>query len=116
MNKRLLWALLLGLLVFFGDSVLPRYLGRGGTLLVFAALPLAVGLVFLGRAGRVAVLRYAPLAVLLWLGVIAWDAARMPDPPVVGLIPLMAASIAVWTAIAVQSNAAFKHARRTGHG
>jgi hypothetical protein len=116
MNNRLVWALLLGLLVFFGDSVLPRYLGRGGTLLVFAALPLAVGLVFLGRAGRVVTLRYAPFAVLLWLGLVAWDAVKMPNPPLVGLIPLMAAGIAVWTAIAVQAHAAAKRARGASHG
>lgn len=116
MNKRLFWAFLLGLLVFLGDSVLPRYLGHGGTLLVFAAVPLAVGLPFLGRVGRVFVLRYAPIAVLLWLGLVAWDAARMPDPPLAGLIPLMAAGISVWTAIAVQANAAWKRARGAGTG
>jgi hypothetical protein len=114
MNKRLLWAVLLGLLVFLGDSVLPRYLGRGGTLLVFAALPLAVGLPILGRAGRLFTLRYAPIAVLLWFALVMWDAVQMPNPPLVGLIPLMAAGISVWTAIAVQANAAWKRARGTG--
>lgn len=114
MNKRFLWALMLGLLVFFGDTVLPRYVGHGGTLLIFAALPLAAGLPFLGRAGRVHSLRFAPLAVLLWFGLIAWDAAQMSAPPVIGLIPLMAAGISVWTAIAVQANAAWKRARGEG--
>jgi hypothetical protein len=114
MNKRLLWAVLLGLLVFFGDSVLPRYIGRGGTLLVFAALPLAIGLPFLGRAGRLYALRYAPLAVLLWFALVAWDAAQIPNPPVVGLIPIMAAGISVWAAVAVQANAAWKRTRDSG--
>lgn len=114
MNKRLLWAVMLGLLVFFGDSVLPRYIGRGGTLLVFAALPLAAGLPFLGRAGRLHTLRYAPFGILLWFVLVGWDAARMSDPPLVGLIPLMAAGISVWTAIALQANAAWKRARNTG--
>jgi hypothetical protein len=116
MNGRLIWALLLGLLVFFGDTVLPRYMGRGGTLLVFAAVPLAVGLFFLGRAGRVYALRYAPLAVLLWFVLVGWDATRMPNPPLVGLIPLMAAGLSVWTAIAVQANAAWKRARGSSRG
>lgn len=116
MNKRLLWAVMLGLLVFFGDSVLPRYLGRGGTLLVFAALPLAAGLPFLGRAGRLYALRFAPLGVLLWYGLVMWDATRMPDPPLVGLIPLMAAGVSVWAAVAVQANAAWKRARGSGPG
>lgn len=114
MNKRLFWAVLLGLVVFMGDSVLPRYLGPGGTLLVFAALPLAVGLPFLGRVGRVYALRYAPIAVLLWLALVAWDTVRMPDPPLAGIIPLMAAGISVWTAIAVQANAALKRDRAAG--
>lgn len=114
MNKRLLWAVMLGLLVFFGDSVLPRYIGRGGTLLVFAALPLAVGLPFLGRAGRLHSLRYAVFGVLLWFALVGLDATRIPDPPVVGLIPLMAAGISVWTAISMQANAAWKRARGTG--
>ena len=116
MNKRLFWAVLLGLRVFLGDSVLPRYLGRGGTLLVFAAVPLAAGLPFLGRVGKVYTLRFAIFGVLLWLALVAWDAARMPDPPLAGLIPLMAAGISVWTAIAVQANAAWKRARGTGPG
>jgi len=29
--------------------------------------------------GRVFALRHAPIAVLLWLALMAWDAARMPD-------------------------------------
>ena len=116
MNKRLFWAVLLGVLVFLGDSVLPRYLGRGGTLLVFAALPLVAGLPFLGRVGKVYALRFGIFAVLLWLGLVAWDAARMPDPPLAGLIPLIAAGISVWTAISVQANAAWKRVRSTGHG
>lgn len=114
MNKRLFWAVLLGLLVFLGDSVLPRYLGRGGTLLLFAAVPLVAGLPFLGRVGRAYTLRYGIYAVLLWLGLVAWDAARMPNPPLAGLIPLMAAGTSIWTAIAVQANAAWKRARGTG--
>ena len=114
MNKRLIWAVLLGLLVFFGDSVLPRYIGRGGTLLVFAALPLVAGLPLLGRAGRRYALRFAPIAVLLWFSLIMWDAAQMPSPPMVGLVPLMAAGISVWTAIAVQANAAWKRTGREG--
>lgn len=115
MNKRLLWAVMLGLLVFFGDSVLPRYIGRGGTLLVFAAIPLVVGLPLLGRAGRLYTLRYAPIAVVLWFVLVIWDAMRLPDPPLAGLIPLVAAGISVWTAIAVQANAAWKRARGSGH-
>ncbi len=114
MNKRLLWAVMLGLLVFLGDSVLPRYLGRGGTLLLFAALPLAAGLPFLGRAGRLYFLRFAPVAVLLWYGLVMWDATRIPNPPLVGLIPLVAAGISVWVAIAVQASAAWKRTRGTG--
>jgi hypothetical protein len=111
MNKRLLWAVLLGVLVFLGDSVLPRYIGRGGTLIVFAALPLAAGLLFLGRAGRVYVLRYAPFAALAWYALVMYDAVRMPAPPLVALIPLTAAGLSVWTAIAVQANAAWKRSR-----
>jgi hypothetical protein len=114
MNKRLLWAVLLGVLVFLGDSVLPRYFGRGGTLLLFAALPLAVGLPFLGRSGRTYVLRYVIIGVVLWYAVVMYDATRMSNPPMVGLIPLMAAGISVWTAVAVQANAAWKRARRSG--
>ena len=116
MNKRLLWAVMLGLLVFFGDSVLPRYLGRGGTLLVFAALPLAAGLPLLGRAGRTFSLRYAPLAVVFWYALVIWDATRIPSPPLAGLIPLIAAGISVWVAIGVQASAAYKRARQAGRG
>lgn len=116
MNNRLVWALLLGLLVFLGDSVLPRYLGRGTTLLVFAAIPLVVGLPLLGRAGRLHTLRFAPIAVVLWFALVMWDANRIPNPPMIGLIPLIAAGISVWTAIAVQANAARKRARDSGSG
>ena len=114
MNKRLLWAVMLGLLVFFGDSVLPRYIGRGGTLVLFAALPLAAGLLFLGRAGRLHPLRFAPFAVIPWYALVMYDATRLPSPPMTGLIPLTAAGIAVWTAIAVQANAAWKRSRGPG--
>jgi len=114
MNKRLLWAVMLGLLVFFGDSVLPQYIGRGGTLLLFAALPLVAGLPFLGRAGRMFTLRYMPAAVVLWYALVMYDAARMPEPPLKGLIPLMAAGISVWVAVAVQANAAWKRSRGSG--
>jgi hypothetical protein len=114
MNKRLLWAVMLGLLVFFGDSVLPRYLGRGGTLLLVATLPLVVGLVFLGRATRLPKLRFAPLVAIGWYALVMDDAMRMTDPPMQGLIPLAAAGISVWVAIAVQANAAWKRARGSG--
>lgn len=115
MNNRLLWAVMLGLLVFFGDSVLPRYVGRGGTLVVFAALPLVSGLLFLGRAGRLHGLRFVPVAVVGWFALILWDAAKMAaPPPMVVLIPMMAAGLSVWTAVAVQANAAWKRTRGSG--
>jgi hypothetical protein len=114
MNQRLLWAVMLGLLVFFGDSVLPRYLGSGGTLVLFAALPLAVGLLFLGRAGRMHTLRFAPFAVIPWYALVMYDATRLPSPPMTALIPMTAAGLAVWTAVAVQANAAWKRSRGTG--
>jgi hypothetical protein len=116
MNKRLLWAVMLGLLVFLGDAVLPRYLGRGGTLMVFAALPLVAGLPFLGRAGRLYALRFAPFVVAGWYALVLWDAAQMRNPPLAGLIPLTAAGISVWVAVAVQANAAWKRARGSGPG
>lgn len=114
MNKRLLWAVMLGLLVFFGDSVLPRYIGRGGTLVAFAALPLITGLPFLGRAGRMYALRFVPIGVVGWYALIVWDAAKMPNPPMVVLVPLMAAGVSVWVAVAAQANAALKRSRGSG--
>lgn len=114
MNKRLLWAVMLGLLVFFGDSVLPRYIGRGNTLVAFAALPLVAGLPFLGRAGRLYALRLVPIGVVGWYALILWDAAKLPDPPMVILVPLVAAGLSVWVAVAAQANAAFKRTRGSG--
>ena len=114
MNNRLLWAVLLGLIVFFGDSVLPRYVGRGGTLVAFAALPLVAGLLFLGRAGRLYALRFVPIAVVGWYALIVWDATKLPSPPMVVLVPMMAAGLSVWTAVAVQANAAWKRTRGSG--
>lgn len=109
MNQRLLWALLLGVLFFLGDSVLPQMIGRGRTLIVFAAVPMAVGLpILLRRAVPHPVFRFAPFAALLWYGLVFWDATRIPDPPMTGLIPLAAAGISIWTAVAVRARTAWK--------
>jgi hypothetical protein len=88
--------------------------GRGGTLLPFAAIPLAAGLPFPGRAGMLH-MRYVVIGVVLWYATVMYNAANMSaPPPMVGLIPLMAAAISVWTAISVQANAALKRVRSSG--
>lgn len=114
MNQRLVWALLLGLLFFLGDSVLPGMIGPGWTLIIFGAVPLVVGLPVVGRAARAPVLRYAPAAAVLWYVVLFVDAGHTPDPPLPALIPLAAAGISIWTAIGVQAYSAWKRARTGG--
>jgi hypothetical protein len=111
MNQRLLWAVLLGVLFFLGDSVLPEMIGRARTLVAFAAVPMVVGLPLLVRRKVPApVLRYAPFAAVLWYALLFMDAGKLPDPPLTALVPLAAAGLSIWTALAVQAHAAWKRA------
>ncbi|HEX6373750.1 MAG TPA: hypothetical protein VF006_32785 [Longimicrobium sp.] len=107
-NQRLLWAVLLGVLFFLGDSVLPELIGQGWTLIVFAAIPFFAGLPFLGRAARVPSLRWGVLAAVVWFAILFWDVGRTPNPPLPAIIPLAGLGLAMWTAISVQSYAAWK--------
>jgi hypothetical protein len=111
-NQRLLWAVLLGVLFFLGDSVLPQVIGRGWTLIVFAAVPFLAGLPFIGRAGRFPRLRWSVLAAVVWYAFLFGDAARMSAPPLPALIPLSGLGLAMWSAISIQAYAAWK--RQTG--
>jgi hypothetical protein len=113
-NQRLIWAVLLGVLFFLGDSVLPELVGRGWTLIVFAAIPFLAGLLFLGRAARVPMLRWGILAAVLWFAILFWDVARTPDPPLPAIIPLAAIGLAMWSSISVQAYAAWKRGRTSG--
>lgn len=111
-NQRLMWAVLLGVLFFLGDSVLPEMIGRGWTLIIFAAVPFVIGLVFVGRAARVPMLRWGIAAVAAWYVILLWDVGQMADPPPLpALIPLTAVGLAMWSAISIQAHAAWK--RRT---
>lgn len=112
-NQKLLWAVLLGVLFFLGDSVLPEWIGRGWTLVAFAAVPFVVGLAFIGRAGRTPVLRWAVVGAVLWYVLLFLDAGRVPDPPLPALIPLACMGLAMWASISVQAYAAWKRQRGT---
>jgi hypothetical protein len=109
-NQRLLWAVLLGVLFFLGDQVLPGMIGRGWTLIVFAAVPFLAGLPFIGRAGRTPALRWGVLAAVVWYAILFSDAAQMHAPPLPALIPLAALGLAIWSAISIQAYAAWKRA------
>jgi hypothetical protein len=113
-SQRLLWAVLLGVLFFLGDSVLPEMVGRGWTLIIFAAVPFVAALPFIGRAGRVPKLRWGVVAVVAWYAILFMDAARIPDPPLPALIPLSAVGLAMWSAISIQAHAAWKRNRTSG--
>jgi hypothetical protein len=110
-NQRLMWAVLLGVLFFLGDSVLPELVGRGWTLIVFSAIPFLAGLPFLGRAARVPVLRWGVLAAVAWYVILFWDVGRMHNPPLPVLIPLAGLGLAMWAAISIQAYAAWKRGR-----
>ncbi|HEY0015771.1 MAG TPA: hypothetical protein VGC13_05610 [Longimicrobium sp.] len=107
-NQRLLWAVLLGVLFFLGDSVLPDLIGRGWTLIVFAAVPFVAGLPFVGRAGRTPSLRWGIVAAVIWYAILFWDVSRVPNPPLPALIPLTAIALATWASISMQAHAAWK--------
>lgn len=110
-NQRLMWAVLLGVLFFLGDSVLPELVGRGWTLIIFAAIPFLAGLPFLGRAARVPMLRWGVLAAVAWYAILFWDVARTASPPLPALIPLAGLGVAMWAAISIQAYAARKRGR-----
>lgn len=110
-NQRLLWAVLVGVLFFLGDQVLPGMIGRGWTLIVFAAVPFVAGLPFIGRAGRAPGLRWAVLAAVIWFAILFSDAAQMSAPPLPALIPLAALGLAMWSAISIQAYTAWKRTR-----
>jgi hypothetical protein len=109
-SQRLLWAVLLGVLFFLSDSVLPQLIGAGWTLILFAAVPFVVAMLFLGRAGRRPALRWGIVAAVVWYVILFWDIARLSDPPLPALIPLTGLGLATWTAISVQAYAAWKRA------
>ena len=109
-----MWAVLLGVLFFLGDSVLPELVGRGWTLIVFAAIPFLAGLPFLGRAARVPMLRWGVLAAVLWYAILFWDVGRMAHPPLPAVIPLAGLGLAMWAAISIQAYAAWKRGRTSG--
>lgn len=109
-TRRLFWAVMAGLVFWLGDSVLPEMIGRGWTLIIFAAVPFVVGLAFLGRATRAPGLRWGVLAAVAWYAILFMDAARTPDPPLAALIPTSAVGLAVWSAISIQAYAAWKRA------
>ena len=114
-NQRLFWAVLLGVLFFLGDSVLPELIGRGWTLIIFAAIPFVAGLPFLGRAARAPALRWGVLAVVVWYAILFWDVGRMQvPPPLPAIVPLAGLGVAMWTAISVQAYAAWKRGRTSG--
>jgi hypothetical protein len=114
-NQRLMWAVLLGVLFFLGDSVLPDLIGRGWTLIIFAAIPFVAGLPFLGRAARVPALRWGVLAVVVWYAILFWDVGRMQaPPPLPAIIPLAGLGLAMWAAISIQAYAAWKRGRTSG--
>jgi hypothetical protein len=114
-NQRLMWAALLGVLFFLGDSVLPELVGRGWTLIIFAAIPFVAGLPFLGRAARVPMLRWGVLGAALWFAILFWDVGRVPTPPPLqAIIPLAAIGMAMWAAISIQAYAAWKRGRTPG--
>jgi hypothetical protein len=108
-HQQLMWAVLLGVLFLLGDSVLPELVGRGWTLIIFAATPFLAGLPFLGRAARVPSLRFGVLGAALWYVILFWDVGRVPTPPPLqAIIPLAAIGMAMWAAISIQAYAAWK--------
>lgn len=113
-NQRLLWAVLLGVLFFLSDSVLPELVGQGWTLIIFAAIPFVAGLPFLGRAARIPGLRWGVLAAVLWYVILFFDVGQMRDPPLPAIIPLTAIGLAMWASISVQAYAAWKRGRTSG--
>ena len=113
-NQRLLWAVLLGVLFFLSDSVLPQMIGAGWTLILFAAVPFLAGLPFLGRAGARPALRWGIVAAVVWYVILFWDIARLPAPPLPALIPLTGLGLATWAAISVQAYAAWKRHGASG--
>ena len=113
-NQKLLWAVLLGVLFFLGDQVLPEMIGRGWTLIAFAAVPFLAGLPFIGRAGRAPALRFGVLAAVLWYVILFLDAGQMPNPPLPALVPLSALGLATWSAISFQAHAAWKRRGTSG--
>ena len=114
-NQRLMWAVLLGVLFLLSDSVLPELVGRGWTLIIFAAIPFVAGLPFLGRAARVPMLRWGVLGAALWFAILFWDVGRVhTPPPLQAIIPLTAIGMAMWAAISIQAYAAWKRGRTPG--
>ena len=109
-NRRLFWAVLVGVLFYLGDQVLPDMIGRAWTLIIFAAVGFLAGLPFIGRAGRAPGLRWGIVAAVIWYGILFADAAQMREPPLPALIPLSAVGLAMWAAISIQAYAAWKRA------
>lgn len=113
-QQRLFWAVLVGVLFWLGDNVLPDMIGRGWTLIIFAAVPFVAGLPFVGRAGRTHALRWGVLAAVIWYVILFVDVGQMREPPPLpALIPLAAVGLAMWSAISVQAYAAWKRGRGT---
>jgi hypothetical protein len=112
-HQRLLWAVLLGVLFYLGDSVLPGLIGAGWTLVLFAAVPFLAGLPFVGRAAAPA-LRWGVLAAVLWYVILFWDVAHSTGAPLPALIPLAGLGVAMWSAISIQAYAAWKRRRTSG--
>lgn len=106
--QRLFWAVMAGLVFWLGDSVLPEMIGRGWTLIIFAAVPFVVGLAFMARATKAPGLRWGILAAVIWYAILLTDMMRMPDPPVAVLIPTSAVGLAMWSAISIQAYSAWK--------
>lgn len=108
--QRLFWAVMAGLLFWLGDSVLPEMIGRGWTLVIFAAVPFVVGLAFIPRATKAPGLRWGILAAVIWYAILFSDMLRMSDPPVSALIPTSAVGLAMWATISLQAYGAWKRA------
>lgn len=113
-QQRLFWAILVGVLFWLGDSVLPGLIGRGWTLIIFAAVPFVAGLPFAGRATRTPALRWGVLAAVIWYVILLVDVGQMREPPPLpAIIPLAAVGLAMWSAISIQAYAAWKRRRGT---
>ena len=83
-NQRLSGRCCWACLFFLGDCVLPELIGRGWTLIIFAAIPFVAGLPFLGRAARVPKLRWGVLAAAAWYAILFRDVGGSPirrSPP-----------------------------------